>query len=90
MNRISSFLPASSHPHHLYVSIASTAGEHKKSRNEDGLGDLALLVSRPLERLSWDVAEAVQIQAIVPIGPANQWQCMRSQTLQRVFGAAAH
>ena len=53
-----------------------TAGQDKESGDKDGFGDLAILVGRGLERLSRGIGEAILVQAIVPIGAANQGQAM--------------
>src|SRR5208282_4870025 len=64
------------------------AGQHKQSRDEHGFGNLAVLIGCGLEGLPRRIGEAVQVQAIVPIGAPNEWQSMRSKTLQRVTEAA--
>jgi len=52
------------------------AGEHKQPSDENGFGNLAVFVGRGLEGLARRVGEAVQVEAIVPIGAADERQAM--------------
>ena len=54
------------------------AGEHKQAGDENGFGNLAVLVGRGLEGLARRIGEAVQVEAIVPIGAADEGQAMRT------------
>ena len=65
-----------------------TAGQYEESGDKDGFGDLAVLVGRGLERLSRRIGEAIQVQAIVPIGAANKRQAVGAKTVERVAKAA--
>src|SRR5208283_1557166 len=64
------------------------SGEHKQAGDEDGFGNLAILIGSGLEGLAWRIGEAVQVEAIVPIGAADQWQAMGTKTLAGVMEAA--
>ena len=64
------------------------AGEHKQPGDEDGLGNLAVLVGGGLEGLARRIGEAVQVEAVVPVGAADQRQAMRPEALERVAEAA--
>ena len=62
--------------------------EHEQAGDEDRLGDLAFFVRGGLEGLSGRVGEAVQVEAVVPVGATDQRQSMRSQAVERVLEAA--
>ena len=62
--------------------------QHEQRGDEDRLGHLAFLVGGRLKRLARRVREAVQIQAVVPIGAADQGKPVRPQPVQRVTEAA--
>jgi hypothetical protein len=55
------------------------AGMNKEAGDEDRFGHLAVLVGGGLEALAGRVGEAVQVEAVVPVGAADQRQPMRSK-----------
>ena len=64
-------------------------GQHKLAGNEDRFGHRALAaVLRGLEGLARRVGEAVEVQAVIPVGAADQRQAVRPEPLQRVAQAA--
>ena len=63
-------------------------GEGEQAGDEHGFGDAARLVLRGLEGLARGVGEAVEVQAVVPVGAANQRQSMRAEALQCIGEAA--
>ena len=62
--------------------------EHKQTSDKDRFGDFAVLVGGGLEGLARRIGEAIQVEAIVPIGTADQRQTMGAETLERVMEAA--
>ena len=64
-------------------------GQDKQAGDEDRLGNLAVLVGGGLERLAGRVGKTVQVQAIVPVGAANERQAVRAEAFQGVIEAAA-
>ena len=64
-------------------------GQHEQAGDENRLGDLAVLVGRGLERLARRVGETVEVQAIVPVGAADERQAVRAEAFERVIEAAA-
>ena len=63
--------------------------QHKQAGDEDRLGDFAVLVGCGLERLARRVGKAVEVQAIVPVGAADERQAVRAEAFERVIEAAA-
>ena len=57
------------------------AGMDEQPGDEDRLGDFAVLVGGGLEALPRRVGEAVQVQAVVPVGAANQRQAVRPKAV---------
>ena len=64
------------------------AGVHKQAGDKDRLGHLAVFVGCGLEGDTWCVGEAVQVEAVVPVGATDQGQTMRPQPPQCVMEAA--
>ena len=64
------------------------AGVDEQAGDEDRFGHLAVLVGGGLEALARRVGEAIQVQAVVPVGAADQRQAMRPKPVQRVVEAA--
>ena len=62
--------------------------EHEQAGDEDRLGDLAFFVRGGLERLAGRIGEAVQVEAVVPVGATDQRQTMRPKAVERVLEAA--
>ena len=61
---------------------------HKQACNHQGFGLGAFgLVLRGLERLVGIVGETVQIQAVVPVGPADERKPVRTQIICHVLEA---
>ena len=52
--------------------------------NEDAFCDAGILVFRGLETLTWSTAEAVEIEAVIPVGTANQGETMRPLVIGRI------
>ena len=63
--------------------------QHKQAGDEDRLGDLAVLVGRGLERLAGRVGETVEVQAIIPVGAADERQAVRAEAFEGVIETAA-
>ena len=61
---------------------------HKHARDEQRFRHAGLEVGRGLEALARGLGEAVEVQAVVPVGAADQRQAVRPQVLQRVVEAA--
>src|SRR5665648_956167 len=59
------------------------AVEHELGPDEHRLGDAAALVLRGLEGLTRGGREAVEVQAVVPVGPADQRQAVRAPVRDR-------
>ena len=58
--------------------------------DEDGFGNLAVaLILGGLEGFARSFAEAVKIQAIVPVGPADKWKAMRTFVVDGEIDRAA-
>jgi hypothetical protein len=55
------------------------AGVDKQPGDEDRLGHLAVLVGGGLEALARRVGEAVEVEAVVPVGAADQRQAVRPE-----------
>ena len=64
------------------------AGVYKQRGDEDRLGHFAILVGGRLEGLARRRGEAVQVQAIVPVGAADQRQPVGSKPIQCIGKAA--
>jgi hypothetical protein len=64
------------------------AGLHKEAGDEDRFGHLAVLVGGGLEGLARRIGEAVEIEAVVPVGAADERQAVRPKALQGVVEAA--
>ena len=63
-----------------------TSAHHKQACNHQRFGLRALcFVFGCLERFVWIPREAVQVQAVVPVGTANQWQHVRSQIFNNMI-----
>ena len=62
---------------------------YKQACDEDRFGNLAVLVRRGLERLARRVREAVEIQAVVPVGSTDERQAVRTDTFEGVIETAA-
>jgi hypothetical protein len=58
--------------------------QHEQPRDEDRLGDASLPVLDGLEGLAGSGREGVQVEAVVPVGPPDERQPVRSQTVQGV------
>jgi hypothetical protein len=72
-----------------WLAMAASRGRRAQTAgDEDRLGHLAFLVGGGLEALAGRVGEAVEIQAVVPVGAADQRQAVRPEPLQRVAEAA--
>ena len=71
------------------MAASSLRRQHEQPGDEDRLGDLAFLVGGRLEGLAGRVGEAIQIQAVIPIGAADQRQTVRPQSLERIAGGCA-
>ena len=71
------------------MAASSFAGQHKQAGDENGLGHLAFLVRRGLERLARRVGKTIQVQAIVPVGAADERQAVRAEAFERVIETAA-
>ena len=56
--------------------------------DEHRLGGAAGLVAGGLERLAGRVGEAVQVEAVVPVGAADERQAVRAEVLERVVERA--
>ena len=63
-------------------------GQHEQAGDEDRLGDPAVAVLGRLERLAGRVGEAVQVEAVVPVGAPDQRQAVRAEALERVVDRA--
>ena len=70
------------------MAASSFGRQHEQPGDEDRLGHLAVLVVGGLERLAGRVGEAVQVQAVVPVGAADQRQAVRPEPVERVADAA--
>ena len=57
----------------------------KHACDEDGFCLVAFIVGTGLEGFSRCVGEAVQVQAVVPVGAADERQAVRSEMLQRII-----
>ncbi len=62
--------------------------EHEQARDKDRLGGLTFFVRSGLERLAGCIGEAVQVEAVVPVGATDERQSMRPQAVYRVLEAA--
>ena len=71
------------------MAASSVAGQHEQAGDEDGLGHFAVLVGRGLERLARRVGKTIQVQAIVPVGAADERQAVRTDAFERVIETAA-
>ena len=60
----------------------------EEAGDEDRFGYLAILVGGGLEALAGGVGEAVEVEAVVPVGAANQRQAMRPKAVEGVLEAA--
>jgi len=63
-------------------------GVDKKGSDKDRLGDLAILIGCGLEALAGSVREAVEVEAVVPVGAADKREAVWSKALQGVVEAA--
>jgi len=64
------------------------ACQNKQAGDEDAFGYLAILVGGGLEGLTGRSREAVQVEAIVPVGAADERQPMGAKTVERVLNGA--
>src|SRR5208283_1351971 len=64
------------------------ASEHKQGGDENGFGNRAVFVRGGLEGLPGRVGEAIQVEAIVPIGAPDERQAMGTETIERVAKTA--
>src|SRR6185437_1398776 len=62
--------------------------ETEQTRNENRLGNFAFFVGGRLKGLPWRIGEAVQVQAIIPVGTPNQRQAVGAESIERVLKAA--
>ena len=67
--------------------IVRHADEH--AGDEDALGDAGVIVGDGLEALAGLFGEAVQVQAVVPVRPADQRQAVRAAVIDDVVEGAA-
>jgi len=73
----------------LFGQIGHLVGrQHKKPGDEDRLRHLAILVGGGLKGLPRGVGKAVEIEAVVPVGTADQRQAVRADALERIGQAA--
>ena len=63
-------------------------GEHEQPGDEHRLGHPAVAVLRRLERLARRVREAVEVEAVVPVGTADERQPVRAEPFERVVDGA--
>jgi len=63
------------------------AGQDEQASDHDAFSGTAILVGGGLEGLSRRVGEAIEVQAVIPIRPANQRQLVRSQTFKCVLNS---
>ena len=69
--------------------VGQLAGrEHEKPGDEHRLGDACLPVGGGLEGLARHVGETIEIQAVVPVGAADERQTVRPEPVERVLEAA--
>ncbi len=61
------------------------AGQDEQTGNHDAFSRGAILVGGGLKRLTRRVGEAIEVEAVIPIRPANQRQLVGSQSIQRVL-----
>ena len=62
--------------------------QHKQPANEDRFGHLAIFIGGGLERLPRGIREAVEVQAVIPIGAPDQGQAVRADAFEGVSHAA--
>ena len=62
--------------------------QDEQPADENRLGHLAILVSGGLEGLPWGIREAVEVQAVVPVGAPDQRQAVRADAFEGVADAA--
>ena len=67
---------------------ASRRDAHEHAGDEDRLGRAARLVAGGLERLAGRLGEAVEVQAVVPVGAADERQAVRADPVERVVEGA--
>ncbi len=65
-----------------------TRREHEQARDEHRLGDASLAVLGRLERLARLLGEAVEVEAVVPVGPPDERQAVRTEPVERVLHRA--
>ena len=63
-------------------------GQGEQGGDEDRLGHATVLVLGGLEGLPGRLAEAVEVEAVVPVGAADERQPVRAQAVERVLDGA--
>ena len=60
-------------------------GQGEEGGDEDRFGDATFPVLGGLERFAWGLREAVEVEAVVPVGPADQREAVRPEPVERVL-----